>query len=307
METRSKGGDNDAKELLIKRVLRNEINTAIPGIIQSFSAETQTVQVIPAIRSIETLDNEQTFKQLPKLIQVPVRSIYGKGAGFSLTFPISKNDECLLVFSQRAIDNWHEFGGVQNPVEPVVPRMFNISDAYALVGISSLPNVISGYQGDCIEIRNSGRQTRVSVYNNKVEIIAGTSEIIINKDGDVNIKTDTDVNVQADNINIDTDGDVIANVGGDLEATITGDATVEADNVNVTALTKTIITSPTTDWLGEMIMVGHMKITGLLEVVGIIKGTADIIALSEDDDPITALTHIHTGDSGGDTGEPKAP
>lgn len=131
------------------------INTCLPGIIRSFDVKTQTATVQPAIRRIFS---EKGSVDLPQLLDVPV--YFPAGGGFAVTFPVSKNDECVLVFSQRAIDNWFENGGVQEPSEL---RTHDLSDALAFVGFSSKPRKIQDVAEDAIEIRSRDGSTRLSL------------------------------------------------------------------------------------------------------------------------------------------------
>lgn len=51
-----------------------------------------------------------------------------------MTFPIKKDDECLVIFSDLSIDNWWESGNVQNPVEQ---RRHDLSDGMAIFGLKN--------------------------------------------------------------------------------------------------------------------------------------------------------------------------
>ncbi len=148
-----------------------DLHTASPGIIESFNPSTQLATVQPAIRRIfVTRDGDTeilTPSDLPLLINVPV--IYPRGGGFSITFPVKKGDECLLVFCERSIDNWHETGKVS---KPAARRFHSLSDAVAYVGLSSLPNKIESYDSENLEIRKDD----------------GSANIKINSDSTVSIK-----------------------------------------------------------------------------------------------------------------------
>lgn len=124
----------------------------MPGIVKSFDAESQTATVQPAIKRIFKTVNEDveilTPVDLPVLINVPI--VFPRGGGFSMTFPVAKGDECLLVFSERSIDNWHRSGGSQ---KPLARRFHSISDAIAMVGLSSLPNKIPNYSSSSVQIK----------------------------------------------------------------------------------------------------------------------------------------------------------
>ena len=118
-----------------------QIQTAMPGIIQSYNAEAQTCTVQPAIKGrVEYPDGSVKSVPLPLLVDVPVK--FPSGGGFTLTFPVAPGDECLVIFASRCIDAWWQSGGVQ---EPLATRMHDLSDGFALVGPRSqtrkLPNV----------------------------------------------------------------------------------------------------------------------------------------------------------------------
>jgi len=107
-----------------------QIQTAMPGIIQSYDAERQTCTVQPAIKGrVESPDGSVASVALPLLVDVPV--IFPSGGGMSFTFPVHEGDECLVVFASRCIDAWWQSGGVQ---EPLAARMHDLSDGFALVG-----------------------------------------------------------------------------------------------------------------------------------------------------------------------------
>jgi hypothetical protein len=129
------------------------LHTSIPGIIQSFDPVRQLANVQPAIRRIfisrESEESILTPSPLPLLINVPV--IFPRGGGFSLTFPVKSGDECLLVFCERSIDNWHQYGGVK---DPIARRFHDLSDATAFVGLSSMPNKVPEYNGEDTELKS---------------------------------------------------------------------------------------------------------------------------------------------------------
>lgn len=56
-----------------------------------------------------------------------------------ITSPINKGDECILLFSDREIESWF-INGEANPL--AYQRMHDITDAFAIFGIRSLPNMI---------------------------------------------------------------------------------------------------------------------------------------------------------------------
>ena len=135
----------------------NNVHTCCPGVIDSFNPTTMTVEVVPALRKLYFADGEAgVWMDLPMVVDVPV--VVLSGGDFAITFPIQQGDECLLLFSERAIDNWHETGNVS---ELAHARTHSLSDAFALVGVRSKPNVVTNYNTDEIEIRSKDGQTRI--------------------------------------------------------------------------------------------------------------------------------------------------
>jgi hypothetical protein len=131
---------------VFKSQLLIEFSSHHIGTIQSFDATKQTAQVsINYQKTFYTLDS-QTQQYLPVLIPYPIIAdapvIVLGGSTTDLTFPIGPGDECLLLFNDRDIDNW--FSG-STTAGVATPRLHSLSDAIALVGLRSLPNVLGNY------------------------------------------------------------------------------------------------------------------------------------------------------------------
>ena len=124
------------------QIYENLINEAmfrtrccIPCIVQSYNSANNTVECQPAVRErIINEDGTIQYIQLPLLINVPV--VFPGSANFDIKFPLSKNDECLVFFSDLSIDNFWQKGSVQNPVEV---RRHDLSDGMAIPCRMSLP------------------------------------------------------------------------------------------------------------------------------------------------------------------------
>jgi len=132
-----------------------DLHTCLPGHIVSFDSSTQTAKVQPGIQRIFA---QQGAVNLPELVDVPV--CFPGGGGFVLTFPVSANDECILIFSERAIDYWWQNGGVQLPAEY---RTHDLSDAFALVGVNSKPRALSSVSTDKVQLRARDGTSSVSI------------------------------------------------------------------------------------------------------------------------------------------------
>lgn len=175
--------------------------TAVPGIIDSYDASEMTCSVIPAILGkVAKEDGTIEAVQLPMLIHCPV--IFPRGGGCSLTFPLKKGDECLVVFSARAIDFWWQSGGVQPPAET---RMHDLSDGFVLPGPYSQKQKISSPSTSEVVLRSDDGSASVALNpsSHKITIVApGDLDIV----GDVNITGDVVVtkDVKASGISLNS-------------------------------------------------------------------------------------------------------
>lgn len=132
---------------LVKRDVMMSLSAHHVGIVQSFDETKQTAQVTIAYKKTYFQRDVKTGLYNPVLVDYPILVdcpvvVLGGGGVASLTFPIAKGDECLVLFNDRDIDNWFASGQI-GPV--ATPRLHSISDGFALVGIRSSGKVLSGY------------------------------------------------------------------------------------------------------------------------------------------------------------------
>lgn len=132
-----------------------DVHTCLPGIIESYDPGTQTASVQPAIKRVFSA---QGAVNLPLCVDVPVA--FPGGGDFYMTFPVERGDECILQFSERCIDYWFVNGGVQLPAEY---RTHDLSDAFATVGVNSLPRKLANVQTDGAELRNRARTVYLKI------------------------------------------------------------------------------------------------------------------------------------------------
>ena len=101
----------------IKDEIFSSLHVALPGIVESFDAATQTASVRPALKHSSAV--------LPLIRDVPVYFPGGTASG--ITWPVTSGDECLLVFADFDIDRWFENGEVR---EAASDRMHDLPDAF---------------------------------------------------------------------------------------------------------------------------------------------------------------------------------
>jgi len=116
------------------------------GTIQSFDETQQTATVSVNYQKTFYVLNPLTQQYEPQFVSYPTLSeapvICLGGGSTALTFPIQKGDECLLLFNDRDLDQWFA-GSSTSPV--ATPRLHSFSDAICLVGVRSLPNILTQY------------------------------------------------------------------------------------------------------------------------------------------------------------------
>jgi len=141
---------------------------AIPGIIQEFNTENQTATVQPTIK--EQING--SWIQLPLLLDVPVQ--FPRAGGYSVTFPVKRGDECIVIFNDMCIDSWWQSGDVQTQLEK---RRHDLSDAVAILGITSVPKAIRDFSTESMQIRNDTADTVINIKDGEITIKAGTVNI----------------------------------------------------------------------------------------------------------------------------------
>jgi hypothetical protein len=162
-----------------------QIHTTMPGIIVSYDPGKMTAVVQPAIQAMHRqLDQTKVPTNIHEIHDVPVH--FPGGGGYTLTFPVKPGDECLIHFSERSIDNWHQQGGTQAPSDA---RMHDINDAIVTVGLRSQKRplgaagafaVSRGGHGDNVQLRADGGASFIELSSGgKVRIVApGGVEIV---------------------------------------------------------------------------------------------------------------------------------
>ena len=106
------------------------------------------------------------------LLDVPI--VIPHAGGYSITFPINKGDECLVVFSDMCINSWWALGGIQNQEEK---RRHDLSDGFAILGVYSQPNKIENYSLDSMQIRNKTGSSYIEFKDNEINIVSPSVKI----------------------------------------------------------------------------------------------------------------------------------
>jgi hypothetical protein len=148
--------------------------TSVPAVVTRFNAARMTVEALPAVQGRVTRpDKTVHWRNLPLLVDCPV--VFPGGGGFTLTFPVSAGDECLIVIASRCIDTWWSTGG-GGEVNDL--RMHDLSDGFAIMGIRSLPRaLVPAPSSGAVELRSDDGATRISMTPGTITI---TGDVVIN-------------------------------------------------------------------------------------------------------------------------------
>lgn len=130
------------------------LNCVKIGEIISFDKNDQTCSV----RVLHKQTNQYN-PYVNQLIEYPVLEkvpcVVLGGGGTYITHPISKGDQCVLLFSDYMIDGWWSSGEAR-PSD--FPRKHDLSDAIAIVGLKALPQAIQNYS-DFLELHYSNNSS----------------------------------------------------------------------------------------------------------------------------------------------------
>lgn len=141
------------------------MHTCMPGRILSYDDGDQRAEVRPLLgRAL----NDGTQESLPVLNDVPV--IFPRSGGAWMTFPVKAGDGCLLIFSERSLDEWK---GSSDEVFPEDNRAFDLSDAVAIMGLNPFGAGETG--GDDVVI--SYGASRVTISDGEIKLAAPSVRI----------------------------------------------------------------------------------------------------------------------------------
>ncbi len=180
---------------------QKDLWTALPGIIQSFNPENKTCEVLVSIQARQTNieTGEFTWVTLPLLVDCPV--FFPSGGGYTLTFPLTLGDECLVIFASRCIDAWWQSGALS---KQAVMRMHDLSDGFVFAGISAVPKVQPNISTNSVQLRTNDGDTYVELKGSVINI---TTPAAVNVNCNrANINAETEAKVTSPRITLQDSG-----------------------------------------------------------------------------------------------------
>lgn len=162
----------------LKSEIFKGLRVCVPGSIAAVNSD-GTVNVQVGLMQNVTQQNTPLGLPVtyPLLTMCPVFTLQGGGIG--AVMPIKKNDECIVVFSDRCIENWFSTGQ-PNPLPSL--RMHDISDGFVFVGLNSMANPLltplNANEGGICDTKNAlGAKVAVNSTTHKITIANATQDL----------------------------------------------------------------------------------------------------------------------------------
>ena len=143
---------SDAVQAAIRYQLSN-LNTALPAKIIEYDYQTRKASVQPVLNRVYT---DGIIEEMPIITNVPL--LFPGSSNITFSFPVNSGDYCLLIFSQRSLDQWLPTGGIVTPLDP---RKFDLSDAIAIPGLRPFNETWQATSNNEFLIEFKGSQIKV--------------------------------------------------------------------------------------------------------------------------------------------------
>lgn len=121
-----------------------ELNCMRIGIVEEFHPEDFTV-IVQIANKKDLLQRVDGTRETRNYALIRAKVCF---CNPFITNPIKQGDECVILFADREIESWFINGDI-NPL--AYQRMHDLTDAVALFGIRSLPNMIP-MLADCLNL-----------------------------------------------------------------------------------------------------------------------------------------------------------
>lgn len=166
---------------IVKQALA-DTRCATPAFLVEDMSATQTVTVQIALQERVRVPSGQQWWDIPPIVNVPV--MVPRGGGYSMTLPLKKGDQGMLIFCDTCFDNWWVNGqdnappaanlqagqspsGSQRQLEI---RRHYVHDCGFFPGLWSQNNLITNYSTDTLQIRSDDGSTVIDVAEDGVSI-----------------------------------------------------------------------------------------------------------------------------------------
>ena len=244
--------------------------------VVEFDSARNTVDVQPVNMTKLSVDKEPELA--PILNHIPVH--YFGAADLWLTIEPEPGDHCIVMVSDRSIDNWKNEGAI---ISPDTTRHHDATDGIAIFGLNPYPKAIEAIESKTIHLRTRDGSAGVRVMQDMVESYIGPSHVTLTA-GDITIETPSTI-VKMDGSKIE------AEAASEIDLTVSSDSVnIKSGIVTVKSIATVLVDAPVTEMTGELIVAGNVIAGGDV--------TAGDISLQQ---------HVHGGveTGAGVTGQPE--
>ena len=177
----------------LSRKISSNLRVAMPATIEEYDFTTQKASVQIDIK--ELFDNETSI-DYPVISDVPV--IFPRSGGASLTMPVKRGDNCLVMFLDRDLTAW-ALGASKK--KPNSQRMHDLNDAVIVMGLNPLStkslatnntDLLITYDGSSIVLKPNG-----AIDINSAKALNIKAENVVINCTNANIKASGEINTEA--------------------------------------------------------------------------------------------------------------
>lgn len=226
----------------------SKIFTTIIGTIINASNENGKINVRPSIKFINVAGD---LLELPSIVNVPLQLPASQRGGF--TFPVASGDNVILLFSQRAIDNWKH--GSSTDANASDFRKFSIKDCVAIPCVNPFTQNMNNQKK---HIWSHNEMDVLVFHNSRTQ---RETEIRLLADGGIIINTNQDIEVNCRNSTVNVEKHVEVNTNT-AQVNVEDNVEVNTDTAVINVETKAEITCPLSIWEGDIEMKGRLDVDG---------------------------------------------
>ena len=130
------------------------VHTVIMGKIVTYDPDKNLASILPDGKFKKP---DGSMMDYPKLNKVPVYIMQGSEQTATFVYPIKKDDECIILFSEQALDTW------LTKAKSDTDLKFDLSNAVAVVGMFAKPNPLikEACKDNSIIIEKDGERVRL--------------------------------------------------------------------------------------------------------------------------------------------------
>jgi len=196
--------------------LLKDVHTSIPGKIVSFNPDKCEASILPSVK-FKKPDGSQI--DYPRLNEVPVYVMQGSGQTATIVYPVKPGDECLIVFSEQALDFWRT-GATSN-----TDLKFDLSNAVAIIGMFAKPNPLikEACDDNSVIIEKDGERVRLKKGETYIRDTAGQS---------VTLTPDATTMI-VNKLVVQSAGEIQMTAGGAVTVTAGGNITMTAPKIDM--------------------------------------------------------------------------